>query len=330
MSDTVLLRMEGLTKDFVVKSGGFGSSQKKKLRAVADVTLDVQEGETLGIVGESGCGKTTLGRLVLRLLEPTAGRVIFDGQDITHLSEPEMRPLRQHIQVVFQDPYSSLNPRMRVRDIIGEPLGNFGYSKKEMADRVGEVMEIVGLPREMATRYPHAFSGGQRQRIGIARALAVKPRLIVCDEAVSALDVSIQAQILNLLHDIQQEFQLTLMFISHNLGVVRHVSHRIAVMYLGQVVELASEDDLFSKPLHPYTDALISAVPEPDPEATNRQKPLSGEIPSPTDPPSGCYFHTRCPIARDKCRTNAPDFHEVAPRRWARCHYPGEHGAMSG
>ncbi len=326
MSASALLRMEGLTKDFVVRAGGFGSS-RQKLRAVSDVTLDVREGETLGIVGESGCGKTTLGRLVLRLLEPTAGRVIFDGKDITHLSEPEMRPLRRHIQVVFQDPYSSLNPRMRVRDIIGEPLGNFGYDKKEIAARVSEVMEIVGLPQEMLTRYPHAFSGGQRQRIGIARALAVKPRLIVCDEAVSALDVSIQAQILNLLHDIQQQFQLTLVFISHNLGVVRHVSHRIAVMYLGQVVELASEDDLFTQPLHPYTDALISAVPEPDPDAADNQKTLSGEIPSPTDPPPGCYFHTRCPIARETCRTSAPEFREVEPNRWARCHYPGEKAA---
>ncbi len=329
MSGEALLRMEGLTKDFSIRSGGLGRS-RAKLRAVSDVTLDVAPGETLGIVGESGCGKTTLGRLVLRLLEPTSGRVIFDGVDITHLPEPEMRPLRQHIQVVFQDPYSSLNPRMRVRDIIGEPLGNFGYNNKDMADRVAEVMEIVGLPAEMASRYPHAFSGGQRQRIGIARALAVKPRLIVCDEAVSALDVSIQAQILNLLRDIQQEFQLALVFISHNLGVVRHISHRIAVMYLGQVVELASEDDLFSRPLHPYTDALIAAVPEPDPDAVDRQEPLSGEIPSPIDPPSGCYFHTRCPIAQDMCRTTSPEFREFAPRRWVRCHTPGEQAAGGG
>ncbi len=323
MTADALLRVDGLTKDFAVRSGGFGSA-RRKLRAVSDVSLDVWPGETLGIVGESGCGKTTLGRLILRLLEPSAGRVIFDGADITHLSEPEMRPLREHIQVVFQDPYSSLNPRMRVRDIIGEPLSNFGFSKKESVDRVEEVMEIVGLPAEMMTRYPHAFSGGQRQRIGIARALAVKPRLILCDEAVSALDVSIQAQILNLLREIQQEFQLTLVFISHNLGVVRHISHRIAVMYLGQVVELASEDDLFSRPLHPYTDALISAVPEPDPDAMARHEPLSGEIPSPIDPPSGCFFHTRCPIARDECRAKAPAFREIAPRRWARCHFPGE------
>ena len=318
-----LLQVSEVTKDFPVARQAVGRP-RLKLRAVNAVTLAVHSGETLGIVGESGCGKTTLGRLMLRLLEPTAGRVAFAGQDISHLREPDVRPLRRHLQVVFQDPYSSLNPRLRVRDIIGEPLSNFGYKAAAITERVVEVMEIVGLPADYMDRFPHAFSGGQRQRIGIARALALQPRLIVCDEAVSALDVSIQAQILNLLGDIQRRFDLALVFISHNLGVVRHISHRIAVMYLGQVVELASEDDLFRTPLHPYTRALIAAVPEPDPAQQQSHVPLAGEIPSPINPPSGCAFHTRCPIARDTCRTVAPAFEEVTPGRWARCHYAGE------
>ena len=235
-----------------------------------------------------------------------------------------MRPLRREIQVVFQDPFSSLNPRMKMRDIIAEPLGNYGITGSEATRRVAEVLEIVGLPAEYMSRYPHAFSGGQRQRIGIARALAPRPRLIVCDEAVSALDVSIQAQILNLLTDIQAQFDLTLIFISHNLGVVRHISHRIAVMYLGRVVEMADEAQIFARPLHPYTRALISAVPESDPRAANRRVPLAGEIPSPIDPPSGCHFHTRCPIARDRCRNEAPAWQPDAEGRLTRCHFPGE------
>ena len=318
-----LLSVENLTKDFVVQEGLLGRPLQT-LRAVNEVNLHVAPGETLGIVGESGCGKTTLGRLILRLLEPTAGRIVFEGHDITSLPESEVRALRRHLQVVFQDPYSSLNPRLRVRDIIGEPLSNFGFSRNQARERVAEVMDVVGLPPEWMTRYPHAFSGGQRQRIGIARALALKPKLIVCDEAVSALDVSIQAQILNLLHDIKAELHLSLIFISHNLGVVRHISDRIAVMYLGKVVELAPEDRLFEHPLHPYTSALISAVPEPDPALQTRHVPLGGEIPSAVNPPSGCHFRTRCPLAREDCAKLVPEIREIEPDHWVRCHFAGE------
>ncbi len=326
-----LLAVDALSKAFVVGRTVFGRSTAT-LRAVDDVSLQIAAGQTLGVVGESGCGKTTLGRLILRLLEPTAGSVVFDGQDITHFSTAEMRPVRRHLQVVFQDPYSSLNPRMRVRDIIGEPLRNYGFGRDQVADRVAEVMAIVGLPLEVATRYPHAFSGGQRQRVGIARALALQPKLIVCDEAVSALDVSVQAQILNLLREIQTRFGLALLFISHNLGVVRHLSHQIAVMYLGQIVELASEADLFVRPAHPYTHALIAAVPELDADGRmvhDPEAPLQGEIPSPITPPSGCYFHTRCPLARAECRTTAPEFREHVPGRWVRCHFPEETGQLA-
>jgi len=318
-----LLEVQDLTKEFVVERSLLGA-QRATLRAVHNVSFKMAPGETLGIVGESGCGKTTLGRLILRLLDPTGGSIRFDGRDITHLSLRQMRGLRQDIQVVFQDPYSSLNPRLTVRAIIGEPLSNFGFSAAEITRRVGEVMEVVGLQPDTMDRNPHAFSGGQRQRIGIARALALRPKLIVCDEAVSALDVSIQAQILNLLADIQQEFGLTLLFISHNLGVIRHVSHRIAVMYLGEIVELATERDLFENPLHPYTRALISAVPEADIHEQTERVPLDGEIPSPVNPPSGCPFHTRCPIARPRCGTDLPDYREWSPGRMVRCHFPGE------
>jgi oligopeptide/dipeptide ABC transporter ATP-binding protein len=313
---TALLEVEGLGKTF--QAGG------RSLRAVDDVSFSVAEGETLGVVGESGCGKTTLGRMVLRLLEPTEGRIRFAGQDITRLPEAGMRRLRKDMQVVFQDPFSSLNPRWRVRDIVAEPLVNLGWPRRRIAERVEEAVRTVGLPPDALSRYPHAFSGGQRQRIGIARALAPSPRLIVCDEAVSALDVSIQAQVLNLLADIQAEYRLVMLFISHNLAVVRHVSHRVAVMYLGQVVEMSSEDALFRRPLHPYTAALISAVPDPEAGAERRRIVLQGEIPSPMSPPSGCRFHTRCPIARDRCRTEAPVLAEAEPGRLVRCHFPGE------
>jgi oligopeptide/dipeptide ABC transporter ATP-binding protein len=249
---------------------------------------------------------------------------VFDGRDITHADQTALRPLRGQIQIVFQDPYSALNPRMRVREIIAEPLRNLGWDRARIEARIAEVLEIVGLPAEYVTRYPHAFSGGQRQRIGIARALAPGPRLIVCDEAVSALDVSIQAQILNLLKDIQERFGLTMVFISHNLAVVRHVSHRVAVMYLGQVVELASEAELFANPQHPYTAALIAAVPEPDPALARDAAPLEGDLPSPIDLPPGCAFHTRCPIARPRCRSEAPAFRALAQGHDVRCHYPGE------
>jgi oligopeptide/dipeptide ABC transporter ATP-binding protein len=320
---SALLEIAGVSKSFPVRGVTLGSPSRT-LKAVDDVHLALNAGETLGIVGESGCGKTTLARLVLRLLEPSHGAIRFAGTDISHKSEAELRSVRAQLQVVFQDPYSSLNPRLRVRDIIGEPLRNLGWSRARIDARVDEVLGIVGLPVEYAARYPHAFSGGQRQRIGIARALAPSPKMIVCDEAVSALDVSIQAQILNLMQDIQERFGLALLFISHNLAVVRHVSHRIAVMYLGRVVELSSEADLFAKPLHPYTVALISAVPEPDPDAASTMLALDGELPSPIDPPPGCHFHTRCPIARERCKVDAPEFREVTPGRFARCHYPGD------
>ena len=319
---TTLLEVRNLTKEFPIGADFLGRP-RAQLRAVDDVSFALAPGETLGFVGESGCGKTTVGRLILRLLQPTSGAILFNGQDITHLSEPEMRPRRRDLQVVFQDSYSSLNPRLMVRDIVGEPLKNFGFTSQQIDQRVAELMRIVGLPPEYMSRYPHAFSGGQRQRIGIARALAVSPKLIVCDEAVSALDVSIQAQILNLLSDIQSQFGLALLFISHNLGVVRHVSHRIAVMYLGRLVELASEDQLFERPLHPYTSALIAAVPEPDPATRGTLSVLPGEIPSPLDPPPGCPFNTRCSKAEARCRAELPEFREMEPARWVRCHFPG-------
>ena len=319
---SALLEVRNLTKEFPVGADFLGRPLAQ-LRAVDDVSFALEPGETLGFVGESGCGKTTVGRLILRLLAPTSGTILFEGQDITNLTEPEMRPRRRDIQVVFQDPYSSLNPRLMVRDIVGEPLKNFGHSRDQIDQRVAELMRIVGLPPEYMSRYPHAFSGGQRQRIGIARALAVSPKLVVCDEAVSALDVSIQAQILNLLADIQAQFGLTLLFISHNLGVVRHVSHRIAVMYLGRLVELASEEVLFERPLHPYTAALIAAVPEPDPATRGRLAVLPGEIPSPLNPPPGCPFNTRCPRVEARCRAELPEFREVEAGRWVRCHFPG-------
>jgi len=319
---SALLEVRNLTKEFPVGADFLGRPLAQ-LRAVDDISFALEPGETLGFVGESGCGKTTVGRLILRLLAPTSGTILFEGQDITNLTEPEMRPRRRDIQVVFQDPYSSLNPRLMVRDIVGEPLKNFGHSRDQIDQRVAELMRIVGLPPEYMSRYPHAFSGGQRQRIGIARALAVSPKLVVCDEAVSALDVSIQAQILNLLADIQAQFGLTLLFISHNLGVVRHVSHRIAVMYLGRLVELASEEALFERPLHPYTAALIAAVPEPDPATRGRLAVLPGEIPSPLNPPPGCPFNTRCPKVEARCRAELPEFREIEAGRWVRCHFPG-------
>jgi peptide/nickel transport system ATP-binding protein len=308
-----LLAVEGLVRDFRVASG--------VLRAVDDVTLHVGPGETLGLVGESGCGKTTVGRLILRLLPATAGRVVFEGQDITHLPERRLRDFRRAVQVVFQDPYSSLNPRLTVRDIVGEPLRNFGATRRAAAARVGELLDTVGLPPDYMTRYPHAFSGGQRQRIGIARALALGPRLLVCDEAVSSLDVSVQAQILNLLADLQRQLGLALLFISHNLAVVRHVSQRVAVMYLGRLVEVAPETDLFDHPRHPYTRALLAAVPEAGPHAVPPSV-LPGEIPSPLDPPAGCRFQTRCPRAEARCRAAEPPLVEERSGRWVRCYFP--------
>ena len=321
MTGAPILDMRDVSRDFVVKSSAFGKPLAV-LRAVDQVSLEVMPGETLGIVGESGCGKTTLGRLALNLLKPTSGRIKFLGKDLSALSRSEMRDLRRQMQIVFQDPYSSLNPRMKVRDIIAEPLENFGTGRGEIDKRVREVMEIVQLPVAYAGRYPHAFSGGQRQRIGIARALAVEPQLLVCDEAVSALDVSVQAQILNLLRDIQKKMDVTLVFISHNLGVIRFLCHRVAVMYLGRIVESAGEGELFDNPRHPYTQALLSAIPEARVGQREGRQVLEGDIPSPIDPPPGCPFHLRCPKAQAKCRSEIPQLHDEAGHAVA-CHYPG-------
>jgi oligopeptide transport system ATP-binding protein len=305
-----------LSKEFRVVGG-------RRLRAVEDVSFTLSAGETLGVVGESGCGKSTLGRMVLRLIAPSAGEIRFLGQDITHLSERAFRPLRRHLQAVFQDPISSLNPRMRVGDIIAEPLVNLGMRRSGGRERVAELLEVVGLPPDAADRYPHAFSGGQRQRIAIARALAASPKLIVCDEAISSLDVSVQAQILNLLSDLQGRFALALFFISHNLGAVRHLAHRVAVMYLGRLVEIAPEAELFEHPHHPYTAALLAAVPEPVPDRA-MPPPLPGEVPSPIEPPSGCHFHPRCARAEARCRVEVPELRPL-PQSGAlvRCHFPG-------
>ena len=309
-------------RDFAIGANPWGSHGSGGiLRAVDHVTLHVDPGETLGLVGESGCGKTTVGRLILRLMPATAGRIVFEGQDITHLPERRLRDFRRAVQVVFQDPYSSLNPRLTVRDIVGEPLRNFGATRRAAAARVGELLDTVGLPPDYMTRYPHAFSGGQRQRVGIARALALGPRLLVCDEAVSSLDVSVQAQILNLLADLQRQLGLALLFISHNLAVVRHVSQRVAVMYLGRLVEVAPEADLFDHPRHPYTRALLAAVPEAAPDAVPPGV-LPGELPSPLDPPAGCRFQTRCPRAEAQCRAAEPPLVEERPGRWVRCYFP--------
>ncbi|CAN0656448.1 dipeptide ABC transporter ATP binding subunit DppF (plasmid) [Nitratireductor aquimarinus] len=310
-----LLKLEKISKRFRVGN--------KELAAVSDVSLDVAAGETLGIVGESGCGKSTLGRMILRLTDPSDGAIVFDGRDITRLSKRAMRPLRRDIQIVFQDPYASLNPRMKVGEIVAEPLVNIGMKRAAIAARVAEVLKVVGLPAESADRYPHAFSGGQRQRIGIARALAVKPRLIVCDEAVSALDVSVQAQVLTLLRDIQRETGVTFVFISHNLGVVRFLCHRIAVLYLGRVVEIGTEAQLFETPQHPYTQALLSAIPEAGAGRRGRIPVPSGEIPNPINPPPGCPFHLRCPRVQDRCRSEIPTLVSDTNGQAVACHFPG-------
>jgi oligopeptide transport system ATP-binding protein len=297
-------------------------SAPRFVRAVDGVDLDIKRSETLGLVGESGCGKSTLGKAILRLTEPTGGKVIYDGRNLAELSQSAMRDERRHLQMIFQDPYASLNPRMTVGGIISEPIKMFGLEKgKAVSARVEELMETVGLSRRFIRRYPHEFSGGQRQRIGIARALAVDPEFIVADEPISALDVSIQAQIMNLMEKLQAEKGLTYLFISHDLRAVRHLSDRVAVMYLGQIVELADGKDLYREPLMPYTIALISAVPVPDPEveATRERIILSGDVPSPIDPPSGCRFHTRCPWAIEECKHQEPALAEIKPRHYAAC-----------
>jgi oligopeptide/dipeptide ABC transporter ATP-binding protein len=294
------------------------------VHAVDDVTLAVSEGETLGLVGESGCGKSTLGRTIVRLLEPTEGSVIFEGRDISKLGRRKLRPLRREMQMVFQDPYASLNPRKRVGSIIGTPLKIHGVEKSKRRERVQELLETVGLSPEHYNRFPHEFSGGQRQRIGVARALALRPKLIVADEPVSALDVSIQSQMLNLLDDLQKELSLTYIFIAHDLGVVRHVSNRIAVMYLGKLVELAPADELYERPIMPYTEALLSAVPIPDPDLSHERERivLQGDVPSPINPPSGCRFHPRCRYMTDICREVEPPLTDYGHGHFAACHHP--------
>ncbi|NJP37845.1 ABC transporter ATP-binding protein [Alkalicoccus luteus] len=320
MSQQPLLQVKNLKKFFPIKGGVFGR-RIGDVQAVNDVSFDVYEKEVLGIVGESGCGKSTTGKSILRLIEPTAGEVLFEGKDVTSLSQEEMRKMRRDMQIIFQDPYASLNPRHKIEKILGEPLIVHGIgTKEERRKKVEEILEIVGLPPEHASRYPHQFSGGQRQRIGIARALIVRPKLIICDEPVSALDVSIQAQVLNLMEDLQEQFGLTYVFIAHDLSVVKHISDRIGVMYLGKMVELADKDDLYAEPLHPYTQSLLSAVPEPDPDLKKERIILEGDVPSPADPPSGCPFHTRCPHVMEECRSVVPEFREIRANHFAACH----------
>ena len=318
----VLLEVRDLVKEFEVGAGLFGRT-RGVVRAVAGVSFAIRRGETLGLVGESGCGKTTTGRCVLQLERPTAGSVVFEGRELTTLDAGELRTVRRRMQVIFQDPYSSLNPRMTVGEILTEPLAVHGIvPRAERGPRVRRLLGQVGLLPQHGGRYPHQLSGGQRQRVGIARALAMEPTLIICDEPVSALDVSIQAQIINLLEDLQAELGLTYLFIAHDLAVVRHISDRIAVMYLGRIVELADRKALYDDPVHPYTRALLSAVPIPDPgmEAQRERTVLRGEVPSPLTPPSGCVFHPRCPIAVDRCSVEVPALREVRPGHWGACH----------
>ncbi|TLS38705.1 ABC transporter ATP-binding protein [Pseudalkalibacillus caeni] len=317
-----LLKVTGLKKHFPVTKG-FIKKETIPLKAVDGIDLEIFEGETLGIVGESGCGKSTTGQMMLGLLPPTEGTVTFEGKDLTSLSKEELRRLRKDLQVIFQDPFSSLNPRMTIEQLIGEPLKIHGVMQgKQLRNEVIRLLKTVGLGEHHLKRHPHEFSGGQRQRIGIARALALKPKIIICDEPVSALDVSIQAQILNLLRKLQKEFKLTYVFIAHGLPAVRHISDRVAVMYLGKVVEVADRDSLFEKPIHPYTEALLSAIPIPDPTKRKEHKLLEGDLPNPSNPPSGCRFHTRCPYAQEVCKMKDPELTEYHEGHKAACHFP--------
>jgi len=318
-----LVEVKNLTKHFPIQGGLFGKIVGK-VQAVDGVSFSISRGETLGLVGESGCGKSTTGRLILKLIEATAGEVYFEGDNLFALKGKELRKARRNMQIVFQDPYASLNPRMTVGDTIAEPMLIHGLAKgSELEQRVKKLLECVGLASYHAGRYPHEFSGGQRQRVGIARALAVNPKLIICDEPVSALDVSIQSQVLNLLKDLQEEFKLTYLFIAHGLNVVKHVSNRVGVMYLGKIVELSEGDTLYANPKHPYTQALLSAIPIPDPTIKRERIVLQGDVPSPVNPPSGCRFHTRCWLAKDICQQVEPDFKEVETGHFVACHLCG-------
>jgi len=322
MDQDILLQVEDLKVYFPIRRGVF-RSVVGHVQAVDGVSFNIRRGETLGLVGESGCGKTTTGRAILKFNQPVGGKIFFGDQELVSLNENRFRPLRRRIQMIFQDPYASLNPRMTVRATIGEPLSIYRLARgAELERSIQKYLGLVGLSSQYIDRYPHEFSGGQRQRIGIARALALNPDLIVCDEPISALDVSIQAQVVNLLEDLQKEFNLTYLFIAHDLSVVKHTSNRVAVMYLGIIVEIASRDELYAHPLHPYTQALLSAVPIPDPVAEEKRKRiiLQGDVPSPVNPPSGCRFRTRCPLAVDICKEQKPEFREVSPGHFVACH----------
>lgn len=321
MNENSLLRVENITKQFPIY-GGLFSKQVAAVKAVQDISFEINKGETLGLVGESGCGKSTLGRSLIRLIEPSSGKIFFKNKEITKADGTELRELRKKMQIIFQDPYASLNPRMTIGSILEEPLiiHNLFNSAKDRQDRVRELINLVGLRPEHLSRYPHEFSGGQRQRVGIARALAVNPELIICDEPVSALDVSIQAQVINLLMELQQKLGLTYIFIAHDLKVVEHVSHRVAVMYLGKIVELASSDELYRNPQHPYTRALLSAIPIPDPKPRPERIILTGDVPSPLNPPTGCQFHPRCPLADANCAKQSPILEQkTGPQHFVSC-----------